>query len=132
MNSKTERVIFQKHSHASSWTSACCKWLSTCLVLLLIGGGYGCTSIYLGREFDSTQFETSVQLGVTTDADVRTWLGEPVSTGIIVNEKGERLTRWIYYSGKGRLPSLRNSELKMLEIRFDRNQLVRAYNWSST
>ncbi len=132
MNSNTERVIFQKHSHTLRRASACFKCLSACLVLLLIGGGYGCTSIYLGREFDSTQFEASVQIGVTTGADVRTWLGEPVSTGIIVNEKGERLTRWIYYFGKGRLPSLRNSKLKMLEVRFDRNQLVRAYNWSST
>lgn len=130
MDPKT--VVFQKHSHALTRTSVCFKWLGACLVLLLIGSGYGCTSVYFGKEFDSTQFEASVQIGVSTDADVRTWLGEPVSTGVIVNEKGENFTRWIYYFGKGRLPSLRNSELKMLEVRFDRNRLVRAYNWSST
>ena len=107
-------------------------WLTVCLVALLIGTTYGCTTVHFGKEFDSTRFETSVQVGVTTDADVRTWLGDPVSTGIIVNERGERFTRWIYYFGKGRLPSLRNSELKMLEIRFDRRRIVRAYNWSST
>lgn len=108
------------------------KWLTVYVVVLFTAVGYGCTAVQFGKEFDSTRFEASVQIGVTTGADVRTWLGDPVSTGIIVNEKGERFTRWIYYFGEGRLPSLRNSKLKMLEVRFDYNQVVRAYNWSST
>ncbi|MEE9598342.1 MAG: hypothetical protein V3V96_16340 [Acidiferrobacterales bacterium] len=108
------------------------KWLTVCVVVLFMGAGYGCTAVQFGKEFDSTRFEASVEIGVTTGADVRTWLGDPVSTGIIVNEKGERFTRWVYYFGKGRLPSLRNSRLKMLEVRFDHNHVVRAYNWSST
>lgn len=108
------------------------NWLTVFLMILFIGAASACTGVQFGKEFDSTRFEASVQIGVTTGANVRMWLGDPVSTGIIVNENGERFTRWIYYFGKGRLPSLRNSELKMLEVRFDHNQVVRAYNWSST
>lgn len=102
------------------------------IVSLLMAAGYGCAAVQFGEEFDSTQFESSVKIGVTTQAEVRTWLGEPVSTGIIVNEKGKRLIRWIYYLGKGTLPGLRDSRFKMLEVRFDNDQTVRAYNWSSS
>ncbi len=116
----------------SHQSAICRKWLTVYLIILFAGAVSACSGVQFGKEFDSTRFETSVQIGVTTGANVRTWLGDPVSTGIIVNENGERFTRWIYYFGKGRLPSLRNSELKMLEIRFDHNQVVRAYNWSST
>ena len=104
----------------------------SCVIALFIGATYGCATVQFGKEFDSARFETSVEIGVTTGVDVRAWLGDPVSTGVVVNESGERFTRWIYYFGKGRLPSLQNGKLKMLEVRFDRQQIVRAYNWSST
>lgn len=88
-------------------------------------------TIEIGRPFDTARFDAFVRFGVTTQADVCALLGEPVSTGVVVNEKGERFARWVYYFGKGTAPRLRDVEFSMLEIRFDRREVVQAYNWSA-
>jgi hypothetical protein len=88
-------------------------------------------TVEIGRPFDPARFDAAVRLGVTTKADVRALLGDPVGTGVVVNEKGERFARWVYYFGKGTAPRLRDVKFSMLEVRFDRREVVQAYNWSS-
>ena len=88
--------------------------------------------VEIGRPFDPDRFDSVVQLGITTQGDVRALLGAPVGSGVVVNEKGERFTRWVYYFGKGTAPSLRDIKFSMLEIRFDSREVVRAYNWSAS
>lgn len=102
------------------------------LLLLAVLTMPGCAAVEFGRQFDASRFDAAVQLGVTTQAQVRAWLGEPASTGIVVNEKGERATRWLYYFGKGKWPRLRQLEFRMLEVRFDERGLVQSYNWSAS
>ena len=92
----------------------------------------GCASVEIGAPFESRAFEAGVQRGVTTRAQVQAWLGAPVSQGVAVDASGERFDEWIYYHAGGRLPSLSDAKLRMLQVRFDANGIVRAYNWSGT
>jgi len=89
-----------------------------------------CSTIQLGKEFDLQRFQSGVQRTVTTHAEVRAWLGEPTATGVSVDSNGRRYEEWIYYHGGGTLPAMRNASLKMLQIKFDEQGTVRAYNWS--
>ncbi|MHB8257462.1 MAG: hypothetical protein ACYDHY_10940 [Acidiferrobacterales bacterium] len=96
-------------------------------VALLVGA---CSTVQVGHDFDIRTFASRVERGHTTEAQVRSWLGAPSSTGIIVQADGKRFTKWQYFYGQGRLPRLRGAHLKILEVQFDRRGIVRAYNWS--
>jgi hypothetical protein len=50
--------------------------------------------------------------------------------GVAVETSGDRYEEWTYYQGEGHLPSLADARLKMLQIKFDQQGLVRAYRWS--
>ena len=90
-----------------------------------------CGIARFGREFDVKAFESRVERGKTTQADVRGWLGAPVGIGVTVDPNGERYAEWTYYYGETRLPSGADAFLKVLQIKFDnRTGVVRAYNWS--
>ncbi len=96
-------------------------------VALLVGA---CSTVQVGHNFNVRSFQSRVERGHTTEAQVRDWLGAPSSTGIVVQTDGKSFTRWLYYYGEGRLPRLAGAHLKMLEVQFDRRGIVRAYNWS--
>lgn len=89
-----------------------------------------CSTIQIGRDFDVRVFESKVQRGMTTQAQVRGWLGAPNSTGIAVDTNGERFDEWIYYYGVGQLPNSADARLKMLQIKFNQKGFVQGYNWS--
>jgi len=89
-----------------------------------------CASVTIGRDFDLRTFQTKVERGVTTQAQVRGWLGAPASTGANVDAGGERFDEWTYYYGAGRLPNMPDARLKILQLRFDRQGVLRSYNWS--
>ena len=97
------------------------------LLTLLVGG---CSTVQVGRDFDVRTFEAKVERGRTTEAQVRQWLGPPSSTGVDVQVNGQRLNRWLYYYGAGKLPNMSGAHLKMLEVDFDLRGIVSAYNWS--
>jgi hypothetical protein len=86
-----------------------------CIALVLALSG--CASVEIGSAFDLRPFETGVQRGVTTRAQVQAWLGQ-------------RFEEWIYYHGEGQLPRISGAKLKILQIKFDSEGIVRAYNWS--
>lgn len=89
-----------------------------------------CSAVHVGQDFDYSVFDAKVQRGVTTKADVRGWLGAPSSIGVSVESSGDRYDQWTYYEGEGHLPSLEDARLKMLQIKFDQQGVVRAYSWS--
>lgn len=89
-----------------------------------------CATVEIGHEFDLSSFDAKVQRGVTSQADVRGWLGAPTGIGASVDSGGERFQEWTYYHGEGRLPGMKNLQVKVLQIKFDQRGLVRAYNWS--
>ena len=95
--------------------------------LLLVSA---CTTVQVGREFDLSGFDAKVQRGVTTQGDIRAWLGAPTGVGAGVDTAGERFEEWTYYHGEGQFPGMKNVHVKLLQIKFDPRGLVRAYNWS--
>jgi outer membrane protein assembly factor BamE (lipoprotein component of BamABCDE complex) len=98
--------------------------------ILFLTGLSACSTVQVGRNFDLHAFESRVQRGETSQAQVRGWLGEPASVGEAVDTNGQRFDEWTYYYGTGQLPDMENARLKILQIKFDRSGLVRGYNWS--
>ncbi|MHB8741493.1 MAG: hypothetical protein ACYC9L_00035 [Sulfuricaulis sp.] len=98
--------------------------------LLLLIGLSACSTVQVGRNFDMQAFESRVQRGETTQAQVRGWLGNPSSVGVALDTSGERFDEWTYYYGTGQLPDMGDARLKILQIKFDRKGLVRGYDWS--
>lgn len=89
-----------------------------------------CATVEVGREFDLAAFEAKARQGVTTQADVRAWLGAPPGVGQSVESTGERYEQWTYYHGKGRLSGMADARVQILQIKFDPRGVLRAYNWS--
>ncbi|HKI63324.1 MAG TPA: hypothetical protein VKA16_01735 [Burkholderiales bacterium] len=89
-----------------------------------------CGTFQIGGNFDLATFESKVERGKTRQADVRRWLGAPDSRGVSVETGGERYTQWTYYYGTGNLSGPTNARVKLLQIKFDRAGVVRAYNWT--
>jgi len=90
----------------------------------------GCGSFQIGGNFDLAAFEAKVERGKSTQADVQRWLGNPDSRGVSVETDGARYTQWTYYYGTGNLSGPTNARVKLLQVKFDRAGVVRAYNWS--
>ncbi|MEJ2509174.1 MAG: hypothetical protein P8009_06805 [Gammaproteobacteria bacterium] len=108
------------------WT----RWAIGSLVVLLAAVSTGCSTVQIGRDYDLATFQANVQRGVTTQAQVRGWLGAPTSKGVGVQSDGERYVEWTYYYGHGHLPNMSDAKLKLLQIRFDAQGVVKAFNWS--
>lgn len=89
-----------------------------------------CSTVQVGHDFDIHTFASKVQQGITTEADVRAWLGAPTNTGVAVNDRGERHVEWTYYFVEGRLPGMANAKFKTLQVRFDSRGTVLTYSWS--
>ena len=90
----------------------------------------GCTTLRFGAPFDLERFKNEVRKDVTTQAEVESWLGPPAGVGHAVDSSGRRFVEWTYYYGGGTLPRLQDASLKVLQIKFDQQGIVRAYNWS--
>jgi hypothetical protein len=89
-----------------------------------------CGSVQVGNDFDLQQFTRNVKHGVTTKNEVRAWLGAPTSTGVVVNSAGTQTEKWTYYYGSGDISSMEQAHLKYLELEFNKEDRVVAYNWS--
>ncbi len=96
---------------------------------LLLGA---CGTFQVGHDFDVGVFAAKIEPGVTTQAQVKSWLGEPVSVGISVEPGGERLDQWDYYYAQGQMQDMSTAKLKLLQIKFDKQGKVRSYNWSTS
>ncbi len=92
----------------------------------------GCATIQFGADFNPAAFQDWVKRGETTRSDVIQFLGQPVSEGAVMLGDGTELTRILYYYGKGKIHKMQNAKFKMLEVRFDSNNKVYSYNWSSS
>ena len=91
-----------------------------------------CCSVQVGRNFDTSTFETKVERGVTTQSQVRAWLGAPMSTGVNVDTGGERFDEWTYYFASGKLSGMSGAKVRTLQIKFDKQGVIRGYNWSAS
>lgn len=100
------------------------------VLLLFLTALSACGTVQIGRDFDLHTFESKVQRGTTTQAQVRGWLGAPTGIGVAVDTGGERFDEWTFYYGEGQLPSSSDARLKILQIKFDQKGIVRGYNWT--
>jgi len=91
-----------------------------------------CASVKVGRDFDVGVFAAKLEQGVTTQEQVRTWIGEPTSVGVSLASDGERFDEWDYYYAEGELPDMSAAKVKILQIKFDKQGKVRNYNWSAS
>jgi len=87
-----------------------------------------CATVNVGREFDLQGFRDKARQGVTTQAEVRAWLGAPAGTGQSVESSGERYEQWTYYHGTGRIPGMGDARFSILQMKFDPRGRLRAWN----
>ncbi len=102
---------------------------ATSLIVFLLAA---CGTVQVGRNFDMRAFETKIERGVSTQSQIRAWLGAPTGTGINVDTGGERFDEWTYYFALGKLSDMSGANVKMLQIKFDKQGIVRGYNWSTS
>lgn len=105
------------------------KYIITLFSLLTL---LACSTIQIGKDFKLQNFSSNAQLGKTSKEHVLEWLGKPMSTGVAQKEDGERLDEWGYFYGSGQLPNMENTKLKTLQIRFDKEGIIRSYNWTGS
>ncbi len=98
------------------------------IALLLVA----CSTVQVGRDFDVRSVEMKIERGITTQSQVRAWLGAPTGSGVNVDTGGERFDEWTYYFASGKLPGMSNAKVKTLQIKFDQQGIVRGYNWSTS
>lgn len=104
--------------------------ISLILAIILSTTLSACATVQLGRQFDLNAFASRVERGVTTQAQVQQWLGAPKGTGTVVSTGGETYEEWTYFYGYGKMGNMSHAEMKMLQIKFDRQGIVRGYNYS--
>ncbi len=105
------------------------RWIALGVTALLLSA---CASIQVGKDFDLKAFEDHAQRGVTTQDQVRGWLGAPMSTGVAVDSNGQRLDEWTYLFAKGDLPDVTAPAMKMLQARFDAKGVLYSYSLSAS
>ncbi len=108
------------------------KFLRISAVFFALAVLSACSTVQVGRDFDVGVFAAKIERGVTTQAQVRNWLGEPTSVGVSLAVDGERFDEWAYYYAEGELPDMSTAKVKILQIKFDTQGKVRAYNWSAS
>ena len=102
------------------------------VILLSIFLLSACGTVKLGRDFDVGVFTAKIEQSVTTQDQVRSWLGKPTSVGVSLEFDGERYDEWAYYFAEGDLPDMSSAKVKILQIKFDRQGNVRSYNWTAS
>lgn len=100
---------------------------SACIGAILLTA---CSTVQLGHDFNINVFEARVQRGVTTQVQVRQWLGAPTNTGIAVQADDSLNEEWTYYFAQGSPPSMSDAKFKILQVRFDTQGKVVSYSWS--
>ena len=99
-------------------------------LLFILFATQGCT-VKFGHDFDPKGFHDWAKRGETTTKQVQEKLGVPTSQGMVMENDGTTLKRYIYYYGKGSISNMKSAKFKMLEVRFDENNLLTSFNWSA-
>ena len=106
--------------------------IAVVLLSIFLLSACGAAKVKVGRDFDVGVFATQIQQGVTTQEQVRAWLGEPGSVGVSLAHNGERFDEWDYYFAEGELADMSKAKVKILQIKFDQLSTVRSYDWSAS
>ncbi len=106
-----------------------CKIITVSMLVLILTA---CGSVQVGKDFDMHTIQSKIERGVSTQNQVTAWIGAPTGTGVNMDANGESLNEWTYYFASGKLSDLSGAKVKMLQIRFDIQGIVRSYNWSNS
>jgi hypothetical protein len=108
------------------------RFLGICALLVVVAGLGACGSVKIGRDFDGADVATRIEQNVTTQSQVRGWLGEPATVGVSLATDGERFDEWTYYFAEGPVSDMSTAKVKLLQIKFDKQGKVRSYSWSAS
>lgn len=86
------------------------------------------TSVAIVR-VEFAAIEAKLKRNATNQLQVHTLLGAPHAVGASVDTNGVRYEEWLYYLGANGTSSARRETAATLEIKFDRQGIVRAYRW---
>ncbi|CAG0939010.1 hypothetical protein GALLN_00446 [Gallionellaceae bacterium] len=103
--------------------------VSTAIIVFFLAA---CSTVQIGQNFDVRSVQAKIERGITTQDQIRAWLGTPTNTGGSLDTGGERFDEWTYYYASGKLPAMSDARIKMLQIKFDKQGIVRGYNWSAS
>lgn len=106
--------------------------LRTAVAVLFVALLSACTTFKVGHDFDVALFTAKIQQGVTTESQVRAWLGDPAGVGVAVEPDGQQLDQWNYYYAEGDMSKMNETRIKILQVKFDKQGKVRSYNWSTS
>jgi outer membrane protein assembly factor BamE (lipoprotein component of BamABCDE complex) len=101
-------------------------------LLTIVLAACSTTWFHVGNDFDLNAFTTGVNRGATTRDQVRAWLGAPSSTGVDVETDGKRYDKWNYFFAEGNMSHVSGTTLKTLQIKFDSQGIVQAYEVSQS
>ena len=90
------------------------------------------TIVQIGSDFDVDAASRKIERGATTQSQIRSWLGSPASTGVSIETDGRNFDEWTYYFAAGNLPTMSNPNVKLLQLKFDKQGIVQGYNWSTS
>ncbi len=97
-------------------------WITVWAVLFLVFAAAGCGTT--GRNFDATKVR-NIQNNVTSQAEILDWFGVPWKEGTENNH-----IMWTYEFNKWKM--FGEPESKDLVILFDKNNVVKAYRFTSS
>jgi len=110
------------------------RWAGPAGLVLVLGacGGTAAlpapTSVSVAR-VEFAAIEAKLKRNATNQLQVHTLLGAPHAVGASVDTNGVRYEEWLYYLGANGTPGPRRDGAATLEIKFDRQGIVRAYRW---
>lgn len=111
------------------------RWVLSVGVVLALGGCGGTaalpvpTSVAVAR-VEFAAIEAKLKRNTTNQLQVHTLLGAPHAVGASVDTNGVRYEEWSYYlDPNGASGGARRNGPSTLEIKFDRQGIVRAYRW---
>ena len=76
---------------------------------------------------DFAAIEASLKRNTTNQLQVHSLLGAPDAVGVSVEASGARYEEWLYYLGQTN--ASRGGKASTLEIKFNRQGVVRGYRW---
>ena len=109
---------------SEKWNHCFLNFTGILIFISLMISSYGCSSMTLGNDFPVDQVST-IEIGVTTRAEIRARFGSPWRTGI---EDGMSTWTFGYYSFDFSEKGLGRD----LMIKFNQADIVRSYSFNST
>jgi hypothetical protein len=102
-------------------------WLALGLVACAGGASLPAPKSVSVTRVDFAAIEANLKRNTTNQLQVHSLLGAPDAVGVTVEASGARYEEWLYYLGPANVPA--RGKASTLEIKFNRQGVVRGYRW---